>query len=96
MLATESELTAEQETARTVRDLLHDIRNSVSVVLAHAHLLASRPWTGSGVEAIRTICQEAHRIAGFLSLLPAELGDVRIDGGEPEATLAPGVPPGHP
>jgi nitrogen-specific signal transduction histidine kinase len=68
------------EAARTVRDLLHDIRNSISVVLAHAHLLASRPWIGSGVEAIRTICQESYRIATLLSLLPGDLAEVRIDG----------------
>jgi nitrogen-specific signal transduction histidine kinase len=66
---------------RTVRELLHEIRNSISVVLAHAHLLASRPWIGSGVEAIRTICQEAHRIAALLSLLPSDLAETRIEPG---------------
>jgi hypothetical protein len=85
------------EAARTVRDVLHDIRNSISVVLAHAHLLASRPWIGSGVEAIRTICQEAHRIAALLSLLPAEMADVRIDDGAAGAgALGEGARRGRP
>jgi nitrogen-specific signal transduction histidine kinase len=71
------------EPMRTVRELLHEIRNSISVVLAHAHLLASRPWIGSGVEAIRTICQEAHRIAALLSLLPSDFAESAVEAGPP-------------
>ena len=87
MSTIELEGTAPAEPMRTVRELLHEIRNSISVVLAHAHLLASRPWIGSGVEAIQTICQEAYRIAALLSLLPADLGDAPIESGTGEGTL---------
>ena len=70
----------ELDASRTMRDLLHDLRNSLSVILAHAHLLVSRPWMGSGVEALRVICQESSRMAGMLSLIPDNLGGVTLDG----------------
>ena len=102
MLTTQSdarrdrEVTQDPEPARTVRDLLHDIRNSISVVLAHAHLLASRPWIGSGVEAIRTICQESYRIATLLSQLPGDLAEVRIDGRDGGSRRAAELGSDHP
>ena len=70
----------ELDASRTMRDLLHDLRNSLSVILAHAHLLVSRPWMGSGVEALRVICQESSRMAGMLSLIPDNIGGVTLDG----------------
>ena len=70
----------ELDASRTMRDLLHDLRNSLSVILAHAHLLVSRPWMGSGVEALRVICQESSRMARMLSLIPDNLGGVTLDG----------------
>jgi len=70
----------ELDASRTMRDLLHDLRNSLSVILAHAHLLVSRPWMGSGVEALRVICQESARMAGMLSLIPDNIGGVTLDG----------------
>ncbi len=86
MSATDLVSATDSQASRTVRDLLHEIRNSLSVILAHAHLLASRPWMGSGVEALRIICQESSRMAGLLSLIPDRLGEVAIDGGgDPQA-----------
>ena len=70
----------ELDASRTMRDLLHDLRNSLSVILAHAHLLVSRPYIGSGAEALRVICQESTRMAGMLSLIPDNLGGVTLDG----------------
>jgi hypothetical protein len=61
------------------------------VILAHAHLLVSRPWMGSGVEALRVICQESSRMAGMLSLIPENLGGVTLDGegvGDPHSGAA--------
>ena len=82
----------ELDASRTIRDLLHELRNSLSVILAHAHLLVSRPWMGSGVEALRVICQESSRMAGMLSLIPENLGGVALDG---EGVVEPrsGAPP---
>jgi len=71
----------ELDASRTMRDLLHDLRNSLSVILAHAHLLVSRPWMGSGVEALRVICQESSRMAGMLSLIPENVAGVALDDG---------------
>ena len=73
-------MATELDASRTMRDLLHDLRNSLSVILAHAHLLVSRPWMGSGVEALRVICQESSRMAGMLSLIPDNIGGVTLDG----------------
>jgi len=70
----------DQDASRTMRDLLHDLRNSLSVILAHSHLLVSRPWMGSGVEALRVISQESTRMAGMLSLIPENLAGVTIEG----------------
>jgi hypothetical protein len=82
----------ELDASRTMSDLLHELRNSLSVILAHAHLLVSRPWMGSGVEALRVICQESSRMAGMLSLIPENLGGVALDG---EGVVDPhsGAPP---
>jgi hypothetical protein len=82
----------ELDASRTMRDLLHDLRNSLSVILAHSHLLVSRPWMGSGVEALRVICQESSRMAGMLSLIPDNLGGVTLDGDGPEDPLTGASP----
>jgi hypothetical protein len=74
----------EMDASRTMRDLLHDLRNSLSVILAHAHLLVNRPYIGSGMEALRVICQESTRMAGMLSLIPDNLGGVTLGGDDVE------------
>ena len=62
----------------TVRDLMHAVRNSLSLILGYSHILRTRPLAQASPESLQTICRESERIARLLSLIPESLGEVAV------------------
>ncbi|MBI4704456.1 MAG: hypothetical protein HY744_25415 [Deltaproteobacteria bacterium] len=75
----------------TLRDVLHAVTSSLSVISGHAQHLLSRPSAPAGASAqLGIIRSEAERSAHLLALVPDDLAQSSIGLPDPEAPEAQG------
>lgn len=77
---------------RTLEDLIHAARNSLSTISSYSqYLLGQRSAGGAGTEELQIIYAEAERAAGLLGSVPLGLARSLIQGAS-DPGLSLGVP----
>jgi nitrogen-specific signal transduction histidine kinase len=81
------------QSLHTVRDLLHSLRNSLSLISGESQYLLSKPAVDAlcGHE-LRIIQRASERAASELDRLPASLSSTPLEPPEPVESAIPGLP----